>query len=88
MAVVSGGGTGMGKAIAARLIAEGDHVIIIGRRPEVLEKAAAELSSAGPGEVSWQAADLTRPQDVEQVPSMSWSITPEGSRLAVCQKPG
>jgi 3-oxoacyl-[acyl-carrier protein] reductase len=57
----------MGKAIAARLIAEGDHVIIIGRRPEVLEKAAAELSSAGPGEVSWQAADLTRPQDVEQV---------------------
>lgn len=67
VAVVSGGGTGMGKAITARLVADGDHVIIIGRRPEVLEATAEELTAAGPGQVFWQAADLTRPQDVERV---------------------
>ena len=65
--VVSGGGTGMGKAIAARLAAGGDHVVIMGRRSEVLEATAGELSEAGPGKVSWHAADLTRPQDAERV---------------------
>jgi 3-oxoacyl-[acyl-carrier protein] reductase len=65
--VVSGGGTGMGKAIAARLAAAGDHVVIIGRRSEVLAAAAEELNAPGPGRVSWHAADLTRPQDVERV---------------------
>ena len=67
VAVVSGGGTGMGRAIAARLAGDGDYVLIIGRRAGVLEAAAEELSAAGPGQVSWQAADLTRPQDVERV---------------------
>jgi len=66
-AVVSGGGTGMGKAIAARLVSDAHHVIIIGRRAQVLEAAAEELSAAGPGTVSWHAADLTRPADVERV---------------------
>lgn len=66
VAVVSGGGTGMGKAITARLVAGGDHVVIIGRRAEVLEETAEELTAEGPGKVSWHAADLTRPQDVER----------------------
>jgi 3-oxoacyl-[acyl-carrier protein] reductase len=56
----------MGKAITARLAAGGDHVVIIGRRAEVLEATAQELTAAGPGQVSWHAADLTRPQDVER----------------------
>jgi 3-oxoacyl-[acyl-carrier protein] reductase len=67
VAVVSGGGTGMGKAITACFVADGDHVVIIGRRAGPLEAAAGELGAAGPGRVSWHAADLTRPQDVERV---------------------
>jgi 3-oxoacyl-[acyl-carrier protein] reductase len=67
VAVVSGGGTGMGKAIAARFVSSGHQVIIIGRRVRVLEAAAEELSAAGPGTLSWHAADLTRPVDVERV---------------------
>jgi len=63
VAVVSGGGTGMGKAITARLVGDGDHVVIIGRRARVLETTAEELNAAGPGRVSWQAADLSSPQD-------------------------
>lgn len=34
VAVVSGGGTGIGKAIAACLVARGDHVVIAGRRAD------------------------------------------------------
>lgn len=66
IAVVTGGGTGLGKSIAARFVSGGDHVYIIGRRRGVLEATAAELDAAGPGTVSWQAADLTNPEDVRR----------------------
>jgi 3-oxoacyl-[acyl-carrier protein] reductase len=61
--VVSGCGTGMGKAITARLVGGGGHVVIIGRRAHVLEMSAGELNAAGPGTVSWQSAGLSSPQD-------------------------
>lgn len=65
-AVVTGGGTGLGKAITARFASSGDQVVIIGRRPGVLAATAQELSAVGPGKVTWQAADLTRPEDVQR----------------------
>ncbi len=43
-ALVTGGGTGLGKAIAKCLAASGAEVIIAGRRADVLEAAAAEIS--------------------------------------------
>jgi NAD(P)-dependent dehydrogenase (short-subunit alcohol dehydrogenase family) len=43
--VVTGGGTGIGKAAAERFRADGDQVVITGRRADVLEKAAAELGA-------------------------------------------
>jgi 3-oxoacyl-[acyl-carrier protein] reductase len=42
--VVSGGGTGIGRAVAARFAEAGDRVVIIGRRSEPLDRAAQELS--------------------------------------------
>ncbi|MBA2695033.1 MAG: SDR family oxidoreductase [Actinobacteria bacterium] len=44
--IVSGGGTGIGRAVAHRFAADGDQVVLIGRRSEVLEKAAAEIAAA------------------------------------------
>ena len=42
-ALVTGGGTGIGKAIAKSLLEEGCKVIIVGRRKEKLDEAASEL---------------------------------------------
>jgi 3-oxoacyl-[acyl-carrier protein] reductase len=60
--VISGGGTGIGAAAARALCADGYEVLIVGRRPEVLEKAVAALDGA-----SAVAADLSDPTQVARV---------------------
>jgi 3-oxoacyl-[acyl-carrier protein] reductase len=63
--VVSGGGTGIGYAVARTFAAEGDDVWIIGRRPEVLRAAAEKINAESGGHpVRWHAADLTDPRQV------------------------
>jgi 3-oxoacyl-[acyl-carrier protein] reductase len=69
-AVVSGGGTGIGKGIAAALAADGFEVVIVGRRLDVLRATAEEINAAteqGTGAVSVERADLTEPADVERL---------------------
>lgn len=66
LAVVSGGGTGIGAATAQMLVGEGHDVVIIGRRPEVLADTAARIGArAGRAEaVRPVVADLSRPDQV------------------------
>jgi 3-oxoacyl-[acyl-carrier protein] reductase len=59
-AVVTGGGTGIGRATAHRLAKEGFGVVVVGRRREVLEQVADEIGA------TVVVADLTRPADVER----------------------
>lgn len=45
MVLITGGGTGIGKAIASAFIAKGAKVVITGRRQSVLEETAKELGA-------------------------------------------
>lgn len=45
--IVTGGGTGMGRATALAMAAEGAHVLLIGRRPAPLENVAQQIRSTG-----------------------------------------
>jgi NAD(P)-dependent dehydrogenase (short-subunit alcohol dehydrogenase family) len=64
-ALVTGGGSGIGRAVAQRLHGEGSFVFICGRRSEKLEQTRAAI---GGGErVAAVAADLTREDGVRAV---------------------
>jgi 3-oxoacyl-[acyl-carrier protein] reductase len=68
VAVVSGGGTGIGRATARALAADRARVLILGRRVEVLEQAAGEINDELSADlVSSMRADLTDPADIEAV---------------------
>jgi 3-oxoacyl-[acyl-carrier protein] reductase len=69
VAVVSGGGTGIGRAAAAALAGNGMDVVILGRRAEVLRVAVEELNGDRPaasGEISWVRADVSDPVQVAE----------------------
>ena len=59
-AIVTGGGTGIGAAIAHALAAEGAKLTLVGRREEPLRLTAAQLGAA-----TIAAADVTDPEQVE-----------------------
>ena len=61
--LVTGGGTGIGKACAARLAAEGAVVMICGRTESRLEAVVADLASAGLT-ANYTVADVTQEADV------------------------
>jgi len=67
-AIVTGGSKGIGKAIAAELIAEGAAVTICSRHPDELDAAAAELVKQLPdeaaGPVRAMPCDVTDPEQV------------------------
>jgi 3-oxoacyl-[acyl-carrier protein] reductase len=58
--VITGGGTGMGRAIAEAFVRTGERVAILGRREEVLREAAAALGAR----TSWRQVDVTRREQV------------------------
>ncbi len=70
MALVTGGGTGIGRGIALALARRGVAVALVGRRPEPLAATVAELRTLGQAALSF-TADLSDPdawgQVVEQV---------------------
>ena len=63
-AIVTGGSKGLGKSIAAELLAEGVAVVICSRNAAELDQAAAELAAAG-GKVTALPCDVTDPAAVE-----------------------
>lgn len=63
VAVVTGAGRGLGRAIAAGLAGFGAEVVLCGRNADTLTSTADELTAEG-GKVWWKAADVSREEDV------------------------
>lgn len=63
VALVTGGGTGIGKAIAQAMLAEGAKIIIVGRKEEVLKEAQTELGSG----VEIMVCDVTQETQVDKI---------------------
>src|SRR6218665_559197 len=56
--LVTGGGTGLGKAMAAKFLSLGAEIHICGRRKGVCEDTAAELMKAHGGKVTAHGVDI------------------------------
>jgi meso-butanediol dehydrogenase / (S,S)-butanediol dehydrogenase / diacetyl reductase len=76
VALITGGGTGIGAAVAEAYIGEGARVCISGRRREVLEEFAQRF----PGRVAICVADISK---LEDVPRMVETAFEFGGRLDI-----
>jgi 3-oxoacyl-[acyl-carrier protein] reductase len=67
--VISGGGTGIGLAVAEAFARDGDEVLLVGRRSEVLALAAEAIQKGCPEapDVQTVSADLAEPAGAERV---------------------
>jgi 3-oxoacyl-[acyl-carrier protein] reductase len=66
-AIVCGGSSGLGFAIAKSLAAEGADVLLVARTPEKLELAARSISEETDASVDWISADLAEESDRQNV---------------------
>lgn len=55
--IVTGGGSGIGRCVAHELASLGAHVVLLGRKPEKLQRVQAEIAAAG-GNAEHRALDI------------------------------
>jgi meso-butanediol dehydrogenase / (S,S)-butanediol dehydrogenase / diacetyl reductase len=77
VAIITGGGTGIGAAVAGRFVAEGARVCVAGRRQEMLDNVIRSLP-VGTGIAC--AGDVSNPQDAERMVSTAIEL---GGRLDI-----
>jgi NAD(P)-dependent dehydrogenase (short-subunit alcohol dehydrogenase family) len=71
--LITGGGTGLGKGVALHLAQHGAQVHLWGRRPEVLEAAAAEINGkVGTRRAHFQAVDIRKAEAVDAAVGEIW----------------
>jgi len=63
VALVTGGNSGIGRAVAERLVGEGARVVVVGRKRETVDATAAALGAAAHGIV----ADTSKLADLDRV---------------------
>ncbi|MGH8069609.1 MAG: SDR family NAD(P)-dependent oxidoreductase [Candidatus Entotheonellia bacterium] len=67
VAIITGGSEGIGKAAARRMAEEGARVVIVARRPDVLEAAAKEIEAATKGVVLPVQGDVSEAGTINRV---------------------
>jgi NAD(P)-dependent dehydrogenase (short-subunit alcohol dehydrogenase family) len=71
--LITGGGTGLGRGVARHLVEQGAQVHLWGRRPAVLEEAAAEASAGRPGSVHVQTVNVRDADLVDGAMEQIWA---------------
>src|SRR5260370_6858886 len=66
VAIVTGAGTGIGRATAILLASEGARVVVFGRRPEPLADVVDAIAKSG-GQASAVSGDVASEADVERL---------------------
>lgn len=66
VALVTGSSAGLGKALARQLLMDGARVVLNGRDPQKLKRAASEMEELG-FEVSTVKGDITSPGDCREI---------------------
>ena len=74
--LVTGGGTGLGREIAARYLELGADVYICGRRKPVLDATARELMQQHGGSVKTHAVDIRQAAAVDEMIEAIWQEGP------------
>lgn len=70
--LITGGGTGLGRAVAKYLVDHGADVHLWGRRAAVLEEAAAEASAGRPDSVTFDTVDVRDGAAVDDAMERIW----------------
>ena len=65
--IITGGGTGLGRAMGRYLLELGANLVITSRKKDVLDKAAAELMKETGGKVLAVACDVRKYEEVDNV---------------------
>jgi NAD(P)-dependent dehydrogenase (short-subunit alcohol dehydrogenase family) len=74
--LVTGGGSGIGKGVAAAVVAAGGKAMLVGRNADRLAGAADEIKAqGGPGAVLYEPADVTNEDEVARAVEASTAWT-------------
>jgi NAD(P)-dependent dehydrogenase (short-subunit alcohol dehydrogenase family) len=74
--LITGGGTGLGRAMAERFLQLGAFVYICGRRLDVVQQTGSELAASTGGKIEGFACDVRYSDDVDALIEKVWAAGP------------
>ncbi|KAJ2892038.1 hypothetical protein GGI21_002820 [Coemansia aciculifera] len=83
VALITGGGSGIGLMIATGFVKNGAKVYITSRKAQVLERVASELTQMGPGQCVALACDLQSYEQTKKLASEVQRLEPQGINVLI-----
>ncbi|KAJ2047730.1 hypothetical protein GGH13_009151, partial [Coemansia sp. S155-1] len=83
VALVTGGGSGIGLMIATGFVKNGAKVYITSRKLKILERVATELNQMGPGQCIPLACDLQSLEQTQELATELQRREPEGINILI-----